>query len=218
MVPSHLWGRLEKPFIFLCCASFLLGLALLGIRPDFAPVSYFFLALGGFFLLACLLACFLEWVVGLSFQLQSRQSESPRASSHARVNEAFEVPAYEEATAGVFGLQYHPQEVDQPPPYSSVALPPRLEEGQHSHQGGPERARLERRVGSEGSMAQEGSPGRIPVSHQFRGPRAVSTAPDLRNLEISVRNTRFSGIMCCGCKTGHRTPPRKPSFTEKTFI
>uniref|UniRef100_H0XVE5 Transmembrane protein 139 n=2 Tax=Otolemur garnettii TaxID=30611 RepID=H0XVE5_OTOGA len=182
MVPSHLWGRLEKPFIFLCCASFLLGLALLGIQPDFAPVSYFFLALGGFFLLACLLACFLEWVVGLPFQQQSMQSENPRASGHGRVNEAFEVPAYEEATE-VFRSQHHPQEVDQPPPYSSVALPPVPEEGQHSHPGGPERARLERRVGSEGSLAQEASPGRTPVSHQLRGPRTVSTAPDLRNLE-----------------------------------
>ncbi|XP_012506049.1 PREDICTED: transmembrane protein 139 [Propithecus coquereli] len=172
MVPSHLWGRLEKPFIFLCCASLLLGLALLGIRPDFAPVAYFFLALGGFFLFACLLACFLEWVL----RLQSMQSESPGASGNARDNEAFEVPAYEEAVV-VLESQYRHQEVDQPPPYSSIVIPPGPEEGQEGH-----RTRLERRVGSEGSMAQEGGPGRIPISHQLRGPRAVSTAPDLQSL------------------------------------
>ena len=58
MVPGQLWGKLEKPLLFLCCTSFLLGLALLGIRPDISPVAYFFLSLGGFFLLGCLLACF----------------------------------------------------------------------------------------------------------------------------------------------------------------
>ncbi|XP_075862797.1 transmembrane protein 139 [Microcebus murinus] len=174
MVPSHLWGRLEKPFIFLCCASLLLGLALLGVRPDFAPVAYFFLALGGFFLFACLLACFVEW--GLRLRLQSMQSESPRAPGNARDNDAFEVPAYEESVV-VLESRYHHQEVDQPPPYSSVVIPPGLEEGQEGHT-----TRLERRVGSEGSMAQERSPGRIQVSHQLQGPRAVSTAPDLRSL------------------------------------
>lgn len=78
MVPSQLWGRLEKPFLFLCCASFLLGLALLGIRPDIAPVAYFFLSLSGFFLLVCFLACLLER------GSQSMQTESPGASSNAR--------------------------------------------------------------------------------------------------------------------------------------
>lgn len=78
MVPSQLWGRLEKPLLFLCCASFFLGLALLGIRPDIAPVAYFFLTLGGLFLLACLLACVLEW------GFQSVQTESPGASGSAR--------------------------------------------------------------------------------------------------------------------------------------
>ncbi|KAL2777788.1 transmembrane protein 139 precursor [Daubentonia madagascariensis] len=179
MVPSHLWGRLEKPLIFLCCASLLLGLALLGIRPDFAPVAYFFLALGGFFLFACLLACFLER--GLRLQLQSMQSESPGASGNARDNEAFEVPAYEEAVVALES-QYRPQEMDQPPPYSSVVIPPGLEEGQPNHPEGLRRTRLERRVGSEGSMAQEESPGRTPISHRLQGPRAVSTAPDLRSL------------------------------------
>ncbi|XP_069318043.1 transmembrane protein 139 [Eulemur rufifrons] len=172
MVPSQLWGRLEKPLLFLCCASLLLGLALLGTRPDFAPVAYFFLALGGFFLFACLLACSLEW--GLRLRLQTMQSESPGASGNARDNAAFEVPAYEEAVV-VLESQYRHQEMDQPPPYSSIVIPPGLEEGQEGR-----RERLERRVGSEGSIAQEGSPGRIPI--RLQGPRAVSTAPDLRSL------------------------------------
>lgn len=78
MVPRQFWGRLEKPLLFLCCASFLLGLALLGIQPDIAPVAYFFLTLGGFFLFACLLACILEW------GFRSMQTENSGASSNAR--------------------------------------------------------------------------------------------------------------------------------------
>lgn len=78
MVSSQLWGRLEKLFLYLCCTSFLLGLALLGIQPDIAPVAYFFLTSGGFFMCACLLACFLKKV------FQSVQTENPGASSNAR--------------------------------------------------------------------------------------------------------------------------------------
>ncbi|KAI5931429.1 Transmembrane protein 139 [Manis javanica] len=172
MVPSQLWGKLEKPLLFLCCASFLLGLALLGIRPDVAPVAYFFLTLGGFFLFACLLACFLEW---------GFRPESPGASGNARDNEAFEVPTYDEAV--VSESQGHPQELDQPPPYSSIVTPAGLEEGQASHPEGPRRATLERRVGSEGSMTP-GNPGRAPISLRLRGPRVVSTVPDLQNMAV----------------------------------
>ncbi|XP_008152177.2 transmembrane protein 139 [Eptesicus fuscus] len=173
MLPSQLWGRLEKPLLYLCCASFFLGLALLGIRPDIVPVAYFFLTLGGFFMFACLLACFLEWV------FQSVQPDSPGASGNARDNEGFEVPPYEEAV--VLESQCRPQELDQPPPYSSVVISPGLVEGQPGHPEGPRRARVERRVGSEGSMTP-GSAGRVPISLRLRGPRVVSTAPDLQSL------------------------------------
>ncbi|XP_004272159.2 transmembrane protein 139 isoform X1 [Orcinus orca] len=173
MVPSQFWGTLEKPLLFLCCTSFLLGLALLGIRPDIAPVAYFFLTLGGFFLLACLLACVLEW------GSRSVQTESPGASSNARDNEAFEVPTYEEAT--VLESQCHPPGADQPPSYTSVVIPPELEVRQPSHPEEPRRARLDRRVGSEGSVIS-GSPGRPPVSLRLRGPRVASTVPDLQSL------------------------------------
>lgn len=175
MVPTQLWGRLEKPLLFLCCTSFLLGLALLGIRPDIAPVAYFFLALGGFFLFVCLLACSLEW------GFRSMQTESPGASGNARDNEAFEVPTYEEAV--VLESQCRPQLLDQPPPYSSVVIPPELEEGQPSNPDGPNRARLERRVGSEGSMTPQNS-GRDPVSLRLQGSRVMSTAPDLQSLGV----------------------------------
>ncbi|XP_024428621.2 transmembrane protein 139 isoform X2 [Desmodus rotundus] len=173
MVPSQWSGRLEKPLLYLCCTSFLLGLALLGIRPDIVPVAFFFLTLGGFSLFACLLACFLEWV------FRSVQLESPGASGSARDQEAFEMPAYREAM--VLESQGRPQELDQPPPYSSVVIPPGLVEGQPCHPQGPRRAQVERRVGSEGSMTP-GSPGRAPISLRLRGPRAVSTAPDLQSM------------------------------------
>ncbi|EAW51871.1 transmembrane protein 139 [Homo sapiens] len=180
MVPMHLLGRLEKPLLLLCCASFLLGLALLGIKTDITPVAYFFLTLGGFFLFAYLLVRFLEW--GLRSQLQSMQTESPGPSGNARDNEAFEVPVYEEAVVGLES-QCRPQELDQPPPYSTVVIPPAPEEEQPSHPEGSRRAKLEqRRMASEGSMAQEGSPGRAPINLRLRGPRAVSTAPDLQSL------------------------------------
>ncbi|KAM7120428.1 transmembrane protein 139 isoform 1-T2 [Molossus nigricans] len=173
MVPRQLWGRLEKPFLYLCCISFFLGLAFLGIWPDINPAAYIFLTLGGFFLFACLLACFLEWV------FRSVQPESPGASGNARDNEAFEVPTYEEAV--VLESQCRPPESDQPPPYSSVVIPPGLAEGQPGHPEGPRRARVERRVGSEESMTP-GSPGRAPISLRLRGPRVVSTVPDLQSL------------------------------------
>lgn len=92
-------------------------------------------------------------------------------------NEAFEVPTYLEAV--VLESQRCPQELDQPPPYNSVVIAPALEEGQPSHPEGPMRARLERRVGSEGSIIT-GSPGR--VSLRLRGPRFASTVPDLQSL------------------------------------
>ncbi|XP_008066710.1 transmembrane protein 139 [Carlito syrichta] len=178
MVPSHLWRRLEKPLLLLSCTSLLLGLALLGIKPEVLPVAYFFLTLGGCFFSACLLACFLQWML----QLRPVQTESPGTSSNARDNEAFEVPAYEEAVV-VLDSQYHPQELNQPPPYSSIVIPPGLER-RSSHPERLRRARQERRVGSEGSVILEGSPGRTPVSLRLQGPRAVSTAPDLRSLEV----------------------------------
>ncbi|XP_020753209.2 transmembrane protein 139 [Odocoileus virginianus] len=173
MVPGQPWGKLEKPLLFLCCTSFLLGLALLGIRPDIAPVAYFFLSLGGFFLLVCLLACVLEW------GSRSGQTESPGASSNARDNEAFEVPTYGEAT--VMESQSHPQELDLPPSYSSTVIPPGLEEGQPNHPEEPRRARLDRRVGSEGSVTSA-SPRRPPISLRLRWSRTVSTVPDLQTL------------------------------------
>lgn len=175
MVPSQLWGKLEKPFLFLGCASLLLGLALLGIRPDIASVAYFFFSVGGLFLFGCLLSCFLE----LGFR--AIQTESPGASDNARDNEAFEVPTYEEAVV-VLESQCRPQEPDQPPPYSSIVIPPGLEGGQPSPPEETSRDRLRRRVGSEGSMMQRGNPGRAPNSIRVRGPRVVSTAPDLQSL------------------------------------
>lgn len=173
MVPSQLWGRLVKLLLYLCSASFLLGLALLGLQPDIVPVAYFFLTLGGFFLFASLLACFLKWVC------RSMQPESPEASGNARDNEAFEVPTYEVSV--VLESQCRPQELDQPPPYSSVVIPPGPVEGQPGHPEGPRRAGVGRRVGSEGSMTP-GSSGRAPISLRLRGPRVVSTAPDLQSL------------------------------------
>lgn len=176
MVPSRWWGRLEKPLLYLCCTSLLLGLALLGIRPDLPLVAYFFLALGGFFMFACLLVCFLEW------GFRSMQPESPGASDGARDNEVFEVPTYEEAM--VLESRSHPQAADQPPPYFSIVTPPRLEEGQPSHPEGPRRARLKRRVVSEGSMSPGGSPGRAPISLRLRGLRVMSAASDMQSLGV----------------------------------
>ncbi|KAG8515859.1 Transmembrane protein 139 [Galemys pyrenaicus] len=173
MVPSQWWGRLQKPLLYLCCASYLLGLALLGIWPDLPPVAYFFLALGGFFTFACLLVCFLEW------GFRSMQTESPGASDSARDNEVFEVPTYEEAM--VLESQRHPQESDQPPPYYSVVIPPGLEGGQPSQVEEPRRARLKRRVVSEGSMTPGGSPGRTPISLRLR---VMSAASDMQSLGV----------------------------------
>ncbi|XP_057555695.1 transmembrane protein 139-like [Hippopotamus amphibius kiboko] len=110
----------------------------------------------------------------------SKFAEDPEGQTVGRWdNEAFEVPTYEEAT--VSESQCHPQESDQPPSYSSIVIPPGLEEGQPNHPEKPRRARLDRRVGSEGSMTSR-SPRRPPVSLRLRGPRVASTVPDLQSL------------------------------------
>ncbi|XP_030681807.1 transmembrane protein 139 isoform X2 [Nomascus leucogenys] len=127
----------------------------------------------GFGVPVCTFSLHLEH--GLTPEERKRQSQTGD-------NEAFEVPVYEEAVVGLQS-QCRPQELDQPPPYSTVVIPPAPEEEQPSHPEGSRRAELEqRRMASEGSMAQEGSPGRVPINLRLRGPRAVSTAPDLQSL------------------------------------
>ncbi|XP_007954802.1 transmembrane protein 139 [Orycteropus afer afer] len=175
MVPSPRWGRL-KPLLFLCCVAILLGLALLGIWPDTAPVAYFFLTGAGLLLLACLFVCLLEW------RLYPTQAESPETTGSGRDNEGFEVPTYESTMA--LGPQCCPREPDDPPPYS-IVIPVGLEEGDPSHPEEPRRVRLERRGGSEGSITQGEDPRRAPASLRLRGPRAVSTEPDLRSLALA---------------------------------
>lgn len=82
MVTRQLLGKLKQPCLFLSSASLLLGLALLVIQPDVAPVSYFFLCLAGFCFIACLLACVMEWC--LQPMASSRQTENPEASGNAQ--------------------------------------------------------------------------------------------------------------------------------------
>ncbi|OBS80153.1 hypothetical protein A6R68_21649, partial [Neotoma lepida] len=172
MVPRQLWGKLKQPFLFLSSASLLLGLALLVIQPDVAPVSYFFLCLAGFCFLACLLACAVER--GLRSMQSSRQD-----------NAAFEVPTYEQAVVVMDSQsQQHLQELEQPPPYSSVVISPEVEGAQPSQLERPNPGRLKRRVGSEGTMSRRGNPGR-PL--RLRGPRVVSTAPDLQSLRVAPK-------------------------------
>ncbi|XP_003422864.1 transmembrane protein 139 [Loxodonta africana] len=179
MVPSQQWGRLKKPLFFLGCTSILLGLLLLGSKqPNIVPLAYFFFTLGGSSLFVCLLACLLEW------GFQQGQAESPGASDSARDNEAFEVPTYQVAVA--MEPQRYPQQPDDPPPYSSV-IPVGHEEGELSHPEEPNRARLQRRGGSEGSVTQGGKPRRVPGRVRLRGPRAVSTEPDLQSLRMAPK-------------------------------
>ncbi|XP_048196354.1 transmembrane protein 139 [Perognathus longimembris pacificus] len=186
MVPSQLWGRLKKPFLFMSSASLLLGLILLGTGPKVAPAAYFFLSLAGCFLFACLLACSLEWgFQSMQRSIQSMQTESPGSSGNARDNAAFEVPTYEEAVVVLESQGHHPQPLDQPPPYSSVAIIPRLDGGQPNQPESSRTGRLARRVGSEGTMTQSGSPGNALISIRLRGPRVVSTAPDLQSLRVT---------------------------------
>ncbi|XP_008826839.1 transmembrane protein 139 [Nannospalax galili] len=180
MVPGQLWGKLKQPFLFLSSASLLLGLALLVIQPNVAPVAYFFLCVAGFFFLACLLACVVEQ--SLRSMQRSTQTENPGTSGNARDNEAFEVPTYEQAVVVMDSQsQHHIQELEQPPPYSSIVIAPEAEAGQPSQPEMAGTGRLERRVGSEGTMSQRGNPGR---ALRLRGPRVVATAPDLQSLRV----------------------------------
>ncbi|ERE87837.1 transmembrane protein 139 [Cricetulus griseus] len=184
MVPRRLWGKLKQPFLFLSSASLLLGLALLVIQPDVAPVAYFFLCLAGFCFFACLLSCVVDRVLQ-SIQ-SSRQTENPEASGNARDNEAFEVPTYEQAVVVMDSQsQPHVQELEQPPPYSSVVSAPGEEGAQPSPPERPSPGSLKRRVGSEGTVSRRGNPGR---ALRLRGPRVVSTAPDLQSLRAAPKS------------------------------
>ncbi|XP_004382477.1 transmembrane protein 139 [Trichechus manatus latirostris] len=181
MVPIQLWGCLKKPLLFLGCTSIPLGLLLLDTaRPNMVPLAYFFFTFGSFCLFLRLLACLLE------YRLWPQQDENPNpgASGSARDNEAFEVPTYDVAV--VMQPESSPQQPDDPPPYSSV-IPLGHEEGEPSCPEEPRGARLQRRGGSEGSMTQGGNPSRAPVRVRLRGPRAVSTEPDLQRLRIAPK-------------------------------
>ncbi|XP_021508956.1 transmembrane protein 139 isoform X1 [Meriones unguiculatus] len=182
MVPQ-LWGKLKQPFLFLSSASLLLGLALLVIQPNVAPVAYFFLCLAGFCFCACLLACVVE--LCLQSTRSSRETENPETSGTARDNEAFEVPTYEQAVVVMDSQsQRHFPELEQPPPYSSIVVSPGAEGAQPSQPERPTTGRLKRRVGSEGTMTRRGNPGR---ALRLRGPRVVSTAPDLQSLRMAPK-------------------------------
>lgn len=183
MVPRQLLGKLKQPFLFLSSASLLLGLALLVIQPDVAPVAYFFLCLAGFCFIACLLACVMERC--LQSMPSSRQTDNPEASGNAQVNEAFEVPTYEQAVVVMDSQsQHHLQELEQPPPYSSIIISPGIEGAQPSQPERPDTGSQKRRVGSEGTMMPRGNPGR---ALRLRGPRVVSTAPDLQSLRVAPK-------------------------------
>ncbi|KAM5255784.1 transmembrane protein 139 [Ctenodactylus gundi] len=187
MVPSQLWRKLKKPFFFLSSASLLVGLILLGIKPNIYPIAYFFFIMAGLSFVACTLTACLEWdPLTRQRSVQSMQPESQGTSGNGRVNEAFETPTYEESAVVVESQQRLP-ELDQPPPYCSVIIPPGLEAGQAIQPERPGTGRLERRIGSEGTVPQESSPGRPLVSLRLRGPRVVSTAPDLQSLRESPK-------------------------------
>lgn len=168
--------RLRKPLLYLCCTSFLLGLALLGIRPDMAPTAHLFFTLGGCFMFACLLVCFLEWA------LRSTQTEHPGDSVTARNNEIFEVPTYEDSS--MLESQHQPQVLDDPPPYCSIIITPGLEAGEPRHPEGPRRNRLQRQVASEGSLNLRGSTRQAPNSLRLRGSRTMSTNSNMQNLGV----------------------------------
>ncbi|XP_013014326.1 transmembrane protein 139 isoform X2 [Cavia porcellus] len=182
MVPSQLWGILKKPFLFLSSAFLLLGLTLLSVQPNLTHVAYIFLILAGVLLFGCLLTAYLEWhLQSMQRSRQSMQTESQETTGRGRDNEAFEVPTYEEAVV-TSESQNHPQEVDQPPSYCSVVIAPRPEGEQAPQLERPRTGRLENRVGSEGSISLGGNHARPLVSLRLRGPRVVSTAPDLQSL------------------------------------
>ena len=82
MVPRQFLGKLKQPFLFLSSASLFLGLALLVVQPDVAPVAYFFLCLASFCFVACLLACAMERCFQAMPSL--RQTENPEASGNAQ--------------------------------------------------------------------------------------------------------------------------------------
>lgn len=102
-----------------------------------------------------------------------------------RVNEAFEVPTYEQAVVVMDSQsQHHLQDLEQPPPYSSIIISPGIEGAQPSQPERPNTGSQKRRVGSEGTMTPRGNPGR---ALRLRGPRVVSTAPDLQSLRVAPK-------------------------------
>lgn len=94
------------------------------------------------------------------------------------------MPTYEQAVVVMDSQsQHHLQEQEQPPPYSSI-ISPGVEGAQSSQSERPSIGSLKRRVGSEGTMTPRGNPGR---ALRLRGPRVVSTAPDLQSLRVAPK-------------------------------
>ncbi|XP_051856120.1 transmembrane protein 139 [Antechinus flavipes] len=162
--------KVVKPLTLLCCASILLGFILMGLQPDIKPVAYFFLSLGGLFLLICLF-CFIEW------GFQAIRTNTTRALNSARDNAAFEIPSYEEA---VVSPQDPNSNLGEPPPYSTV-IPSQLQEEESNHVAGLTGARRERRGRSEGTATQTGGSLITPVNLHLQGHIIGSTEPPLQN-------------------------------------
>lgn len=94
------------------------------------------------------------------------------------------MPTYEQAVEVMDSQsQRHLQELEQPPPYSSIVIPPGVEGAQPSQPESPSTGSLKRRVGSEGTMTARGNPGRV----RLRGPRVVFTAPDLQSMRVAPK-------------------------------
>ncbi|XP_074049602.1 uncharacterized protein LOC141492821 isoform X2 [Macrotis lagotis] len=161
MFPVQGWGRLVKLLTLLCCASMLLGFALLELLPNVKPAAYFLLILGGLLLLICLLFCFMEW------GLLAMRRDTTGALSSTRDNAAFEAPSYEEA---VISTQAPNSDLGEPPPYSTV-IPSRLQEEESNHLAGFRRGR------SEGTITQRRGSLGFPISLQLRGHLIGSETP-----------------------------------------
>ncbi|XP_048360462.1 transmembrane protein 139 [Sphaerodactylus townsendi] len=131
MLSASHWRSLRQTLLVLFTSALLIGITMLAISSDINPVGFFFLGVGGL----CLVGYLISLVVEYYLKPQNPTDENGSASrrqSHARDNEAYEAPTYEEVvgtgqvpvstvwtiTSGTVTSQADP------PPYSVVIEPP----------------------------------------------------------------------------------------------
>nr|XP_056704019.1 transmembrane protein 139-like [Euleptes europaea] len=129
MLSASHWRSLRQTLMVLFTSALLIGITMLAISSDINPVGFFFLTVGGLCLVGYLISLVVEYYLKPE-DLANENGSASRRQSHARDNEAYEAPTYEEVvgTSQVSTVwtitSGNATSPGDPPPYSVVIEPP----------------------------------------------------------------------------------------------